>query len=313
MAAVLVFSENAQVACELLGKAKELSEALGLKVCAVTFGQVAAEDLAARGPEVVYVVKGEGLEALDAKAGAEALAALAAKTSAKLILMGSTRRGKEMGARLAQKLGAGCITDVNQLELKDGQVVCSRNALGGATVATQVVLTDVKVILAVPKAFEPAALSQTPGRVEEVELSLSPARVKVVEKKSKDKGAADIEGAQVLVCIGKGLSGPDKLPMIEELAQALGGVVACTKPVATDEKWLPEDRIIGLSGKKSKPELALCLGISGQVQFTVGIRDAKTIVAVNTDQNAYIFQMADYGIVGDLHEVVPALTKAIKG
>ena len=179
--------------------------------------------------------------------------------------------------------------------------------------ATQVVLTDVKVILAVPKAFEPAALSQTPGRVEEVELSLSPARVKVVEKKSKDKGAADIEGAQVLVCIGKGLSGPDKLPMIEELAQALGGVVACTKPVATDEKWLPEDRIIGLSGKKSKPELALCLGISGQVQFTVGIRDAKTIVAVNTDQNAYIFQIADYGIVGDLHEVVPALTKAIKG
>ena len=123
----------------------------------------------------------------------------------------------------------------------------------------------------------------------------------------------DIEGAEVPVCVGKGLNRQDDLEMVEELAEALGGLVACTKPLATDEKWLPEERVIGLSGKSGKPVLDICLGISGQVQFTVGIRDAKTIVAVNQDPNAFIWQMADYGIVGDLYEVVPRLTAALKG
>ena len=134
----------------------------------------------------------------------------------------------------------------------------------------------------------------------------------MVDKTDKGQSSIDIEGAEILVCVGKGLTSQDDLKMVEELTQVLGGMVACTKPIATDEKWLPEERIIGLSGKTSKPNLAICLGISGQVQFTVGIRDAKTIVAVNTDQNAYIFQMADYGIVGDLNEIVPRLIAAIK-
>ena len=95
--------------------------------------------------------------------------------------------------------------------------------------------------------------------------------------------------------------------MVEELANKLGGQVACSKPVATDKKWLSEERVIGLSGKQCKPDLAILLGISGQVQFTVGIRDAKTIVAVNSDENAVINQMADYVLTADLHEVVPEL------
>jgi len=102
------------------------------------------------------------------------------------------------------------------------------------------------------------------------------------------------------------------LKMIEDLAQTLGGLVACTKPLATDLKWLPESRIVGLSGKIGKPRLALCLGISGQVQFSVGIREAKTIMAINTDPNAYIFQITDYGLIADLHQAVPQLTAAMR-
>jgi electron transfer flavoprotein alpha subunit len=99
--------------------------------------------------------------------------------------------------------------------------------------------------------------------------------------------------------------------MAESLAQSLGGVVACSKPLATDKKWLSEDRVIGLSGKLCKPDLALLFGISGQVQFTVGIRDAKTIVAVNTDENATINQMADYILTADMHEIIPELNRLL--
>jgi len=123
----------------------------------------------------------------------------------------------------------------------------------------------------------------------------------------------DIQGAEILVCVGKGLARQEDLKMIEELARGLGGLVACTKPLATDLKWLPESRIVGLSGKIGKPRLALCLGISGQVQFSVGIREARTIMAINTDPNAYIFQITDYGLVADLHQAVPQLVAAIRG
>jgi electron transfer flavoprotein alpha subunit len=99
---------------------------------------------------------------------------------------------------------------------------------------------------------------------------------------------------------------------VEELARVLGGELACSKPVATDQRWFPEERIVGLSGKKCKPQLAICLGISGQVQFNVGIRDARILVAVNNDPGAYIFQISDYGIAADLHEVVPRLVKGLK-
>ena len=102
-----------------------------------------------------------------------------------------------------------------------------------------------------------------------------------------------------------------QLKAVEELASKLGGEVACSKPVATDKKWLSEERIIGLSGKKCKPKLAVILGISGQVQFTVGIRDAKTIVSVNTDENAFMNTMADYILVGDLHQAVEELNSKL--
>lgn len=313
MAAILVYSENEQVAFELLGKAREIGEAMNLEVTAAVLGSGNPEAYLQRGAVKVYTSGNELLQNFEASVYAQALAQVVNKAEASIILTGSTRRGKELAARLAQKLGSGYITDVNRLVIEDEKIACSRNAFGGATVATQSIMTGIQVIAVMPKTFDPEAPGTPNGEVIEVSLDLKPSPIKVLEQTPKDKGSADIEGAPVLVCVGKGLGSENDLKMVEELAEALGGLVACTKPVATDQKWLPEDRIIGLSGKKAKPELAICLGISGQVQFTVGIRDAKTIVAVNTEQNAYIFQMADYGIIGDLHQVVPELTKAIKG
>jgi electron transfer flavoprotein alpha subunit len=163
-----------------------------------------------------------------------------------------------------------------------------------------------------PYLCEPAAPGEVKGEVVHALLDLKPSRVRKLKRTPKDLGAVDIEGAEVLVCVGKGLAKQEDVKIAEDLASALSGFVACTKPLATDLKWLPESRIIGLSGKKGKPKLAVCAGISGQVQFAVGIRDAKTLVAVNTDPNAYIFQMADYGLIGDLYQILPPMTAALK-
>ncbi|MGI6549386.1 MAG: electron transfer flavoprotein subunit alpha/FixB family protein [Syntrophomonadales bacterium] len=312
MATILVFSERDELAWELLGKAGELGQQMGLGVAAAALGAADPQAYVNRGAAAVYASKNNELQTFEASVYADALSQLAKQAEASVILIGSTKRGKELAGRLAQKLEAGCITDADTLELKDGQLLCTRNSFGGATVATQSITTGIQVISVNPGVGEPVESAEA-GQVVEVELSLKPSRVKVVEKSDKGQGSVDIEGAEVLVCVGKGMTRQEDLKMVEELAEALGGLVACTKPIATDEKWLPEERIIGLSGKSGKPVLAICLGISGQVQFTVGIRDAKTIVAVNTDQNAFIWQMTDYGIVGDLNEVVPRLTAALKG
>jgi electron transfer flavoprotein alpha subunit len=312
MATILVFSERDELAWELLGKAGELGKQMGLGVAAAALGAADPQAYVNRGAAAVYASKNNELQTFEASVYADALSQLAKQAEAAVILIGSTKRGKELAGRLAQKLEAGCITDADTLELKDGQLLCTRNSFGGATVATQSITTGIQVISVNPGVGEPVESAEA-GQVVEVELSLKPSRVKVVEKSDKGQGSVDIEGAEVLVCVGKGMTRQEDLKMVEELAEALGGLVACTKPIATDEKWLPEERIIGLSGKSGKPVLAICLGISGQVQFTVGIRDAKTIVAVNTDQNAFIWQMTDYGIVGDLNEVVPRLTAALKG
>jgi electron transfer flavoprotein alpha subunit len=313
MASILAFSERTNLTFELLGRAKELGGQMGLDVVAAAFNPADAEAYLKRGASKVFYSDQAELKDFEALVYCQALAWIVQKAGASLILLGSTRRGKELAGRLAQKLQAGCLTDVKSIELKEKKVICVRNAFGGATEATQVITTQIQVIALMPKAYEAAAEGEKKGEIVTLKLDLKPSRVKVLKKSEKDTGAVDIQGAEILVCVGKGLARQEDLKMIEDLAQTLGGLVACTKPLATDLKWLPESRIVGLSGKIGKPRLALCLGISGQVQFSVGIREAKTIMAINTDPNAYIFQITDYGLIVDLHQAVPQLTAAIRG
>jgi electron transfer flavoprotein alpha subunit len=313
MASILVFSERANLAFELLGKAKDLSGQIGLEVVAAAFNPADAETYLKRNASKVFYSDQAELKDFEAPVYSQALAQIAQKAEASLILLGSNRRGKELAGRLAQKLQAGCLTDVKSLEWKEKRIICVRNAFGGATEATQVITTQVKVIALMPRAYEPTPEGEKKGEILTLKLDLKPSRIKVIKRSEKDAGAVDIQGAEILVCVGKGLAKREDLKMIEDLAQAMGGLVACTKPLATDLKWLPESRIVGLSGKIGKPRLALCLGLSGQVQFSVGIREAKTIMAINTDPNAYIFQIADYGLIADLHQAVPQLTAAIRG
>ena len=313
MAALLVYSERVDTARELVAGGRVLGAALGLGVSAVALGPgagAAASELAAAGADTVYVSDNAAFEGWPADAVAAGLAQIVEQAGASVVLMGSTRRGKETAPRLAQKLGAGCVSDVNSLVVEDGELVAGRYAFGGATVAREKLGTAVKVFAVMPKTFDLEGASAGAGTVQTPTLNVS-SKVKVVDRRAKEGDHVNLDAAPLIVGVGRGFNAREDLALGDDLAAALGAVVGCTKSLA-DFEWLGEDRVIGLSGAKTAPDLYLSVGVSGQIQHTVGVSAAKLIVAVNKDKEAPIFALADYGLVGDLYEILPALTERLK-
>jgi electron transfer flavoprotein alpha subunit len=323
MAEILVFSEKDDLAFELVSKGRDFGAALNMGLAAALLGQgtsAKADEYFAYGADRVYVAEhpaladiSTGLSAsFHAETFAEALYQIAQKNDARILILASTKRGKELAPRLAQKLGAGCVTDATAVEVQDGNLLVSRYALGGNTVTSEFIKTPHKVISVMPKTFELGAKEACQGEVIRVDLDLKAPRTRIVERREKVGEAVNLEEAEVLVCIGRGLAKKEDLGMIEELARALGAEIGCTKSLCTDYQWLSEDRLVGLSGKKTSPRLAISIGISGQIQYTVGIRGARITVAINKDSNAPIFALSDYGIVGDLYQVMPKLVETLQ-
>ncbi len=308
MTAILVFSEQDAVAFELLSKAREL----GTASVALLGASVAAKgnDCFAHGAQRVYVGEDARLGEFNADVYADALAQIVSASDATIVLIGSTKRGKELAGRLAQKLGCGAVTDAIELTTQEGKFAVQHYALGGNTLATDVITSERQVIAVMPKTFETSRQPVT-GEIVRVELKLREPRVKIVERKAKPAATANIEGAESLVIAGKGFAKQEDLAMAEALAKALKGEVGCTRTLAADYHWLGEERMIGISGKKAKPRLMISVGVSGQIQHTVGILGSKLIVAINKDKAAPIFKIADYGIVGDLYQVLPKLTEKL--
>ena len=313
MADLLVYCEKVETARELLCQGRQFAAALGLGVSAAALGPgagSAAGELAAAGADRVFVSEDAVFEGWPADAVAAGLAQIAAEAGATVVLVGSTRRGKETAPRLAQKLGAGCVTDVNSLVVERGELVAGRYAFGGATVARERVTTAVKVFAVMPKTFSDEGASAGAGALVRPELSVATG-VKLVDRRAKEGDHVNLDAAPLIVGVGRGFNAREDLALGDDLAASLGAVVGCTKSLA-DFGWLGEDRIIGLSGAKTAPDLYLSVGVSGQIQHTVGVSAAKLIAAVNKDKEAPIFALADYGIVGDLYEVLPALTERLK-
>ncbi len=301
----LVFSEQDTVAFELLSKARELGTAFVARL-----GKSETNDFAAYGAQKVFVSEDARLADFHADVYADALAQIVDASGATTVLIGSTKRGKELAGRLAQKLGCGVVTDASGLDLTDGKLQAQRYALGGNTVATDVVTSARQVIAVLPRTFE-ATKQLASGETVRIDLKLREARVKIVERKPKAAATANLESAETLVVVGKGFAKQEDLALANAFAGALKGEVGCTRTLASDYHWLGEERIIGISGKKCKPRLMVSLGVSGQIQHTVGILGSKLIVAINKDKAAPIFKIADYGIVGDLYQVLPKLTERI--
>ena len=313
MAEILVYSDKPEVARELVFKGKEFAAELGLGLSAAALGAGAAEvaaELGRHGADTIYVSGDAALEGLQTDVVADALAQIARQAGAAYVLIGSTRRGKELAGRLAQKLGAGAVSDVNTMAVQEGALVGGRYALGGNTVAEERIETPVKVFAVMPKTFEIGTPQAGAGQIVAPALALRPSPVSVAERRPKEGAVVNLDAAPRIVGVGRGFGKRDDLAIADTLAAALAAEVGCTKSIA-DFEWLPESRIIGLSGAKTKPDFYLALGISGQIQHTVGISQSKLIAAVNTDKDAPIFQLADYGIIGDLFQVVPALVEKL--
>lgn len=312
MPGILVYSERPDVAHELIHAGRRLADERSGPLSVAVVGSDPDAAIAGGDAEMVYVVSSDRLEDFQFDSFAGALAGVVEACEADVVLVGSTRRGRALAPRLAQKLGAACVTDAKSVENRDGRIVTSRLALGGSTVKEEAVTSAMAVIAVSPGAFEAdEATGASGGPTTELHLEIPVATAETVHREVKAQGAVDIEQAERLICIGRGVASEDDLGMIERLAEVLGAEMAATRPLAYEHKWMPEDRMVGISGKTVSPELYVVIGSSGQIQHTVSVRDSKLIVAINDDRSAPIFEMADYGIVGDLYELVPRLTEEL--
>lgn len=315
MSGILIFADKDQVAYELLSKGKEIKAVLGVPLAAAILGKGAREktgEYFAYGAENVYISEADAFTVFYADVYADAICQIANTYGFDIVMIGSTRRGKDLAGRVAQKMEAGCVTDIIDVELRDKDILVHRYMLGGNTVTSELIKTPKKVFAVMPKAFALGEKQPVDGnKIVEADLKMKDAKYTLVQRKEKVGESVNLEDAQTLVCVGRGLAKKEDISVIEGLAKAVKGEIGCTRPLSHEIRWFPEDREVGLSGKKTKPNLCFSIGISGQIQHTVGIRDSKIIVAINKDKNAPIFKIADYGIVGDLYEVIPKIIEEI--
>lgn len=311
---VFVFSDKHDLALEILGKSREIADRLQTELTAVLIGhnvQDKANEMIECGADKVYLADNQALERFQAEAYLSILHGLAVTYKPEIILIGSTKNGKPLAARLATRLETGCVPDCGRLSIDEqGRLVGDRITYGGNAVA-KVTFKKKPQIATVPvRAFEKPEPKDRNGQLVKLDVKIAEPKTEIVETKPLETSNVRIEEAEVIVSCGRGLEKKEDKFLLEELATTLCGQVGCSRPLAEDRKWFSE--WVGLSGHKVKPKLYIACGISGVIQHVAGIRDAKVIVAINMDPEAPIFEIADYGVVGNLYEVLPALKEAVK-
>jgi electron transfer flavoprotein alpha subunit len=311
----LVFVEHAdgeptRGSLGVLGKAAALGEAAAIVVGS---GVAPVADAAGRhGASTVYVVDDPALEAALPQPRVDALAAAVARSGADNVVFAASVLAADVAAGLAARLDAGLNWDVTDLVADGDDLVAKRPALGDTVLVDCGWTTTPRLALVRSGTFDPVEAGGS-ATVEHVEVAFEDfsTQAQLVERLSEESAGPSIEEADVIVAGGRGLGAPEAFSLCEDLASALGGAVAATRAVV-DAGWYPYSTQVGQTGKSVSPKLYIALGISGAIQHKVGMQASGVIVAVNKDPNAPIFDFADFGVVGDLHQIAPKLTELLR-
>ena len=328
-----VDNEISSIAFELLGKAKELAAPLNTEVTAVLIGsdiKGLADQLAEYGADKVIVVDDPELKEYRTEPYAHALSSVINEFKPEIVLVGATAIGRDLGPTVSARVATGLTADCTVLEIGDfplvaipgkedqqkhNQLLMTRPAFGGNTIAT-IACPDTRPQMATVRPGVMQKIDPIVGakaNVVEYNPGFTPNNryVQIKEIVKAVSNTKDIMDARILVSGGRGVGSAENFKMLEELAEVLGGTVSCSR-ACVDSGWLPRDLQVGQTGKTVRPSLYFAIGISGAIQHVAGMEESDIIIAINKDEDAPIFDVADYGIVGDLNKVVPQLTAQLK-
>ena len=333
---VFVFAQQVDnvlsgIALELVGKGKELAKDLGTEVTAVLIGSDVkglCTEMAEYGADRIIVVDDPELKEYRTEPYAHALAEVIRKYKPEVMLVGATAIGRDLGPRVSARIHTGLTADCTQLEIGDfpitpvpgkeqkhNQLLMTRPAFGGNTIAT-IACPDFRPQMATVR---PGVMQKAPrvegaqAVIEEFNPGFTPNHnyVEILDIVKAVSDVEDIMDAKILVSGGRGVGSPENFKLLEDLADAIGGTVSCSRAVV-DAGWKPKDLQVGQTGKTVRPHVYFAIGISGAIQHLAGMEESDIIIAINKDETAPIFDVADYGVVGDLNKIVPMLTEKIR-
>ncbi len=325
-----VDNQISSIAFELLGKAKDLANDLDEQVVAVLLGynvKDLADQLAAYGADKVIVVDDPELEVYRTEPYAHALASVINEFKPEIMLVGATAIGRDLGPRVSARVATGLTADCTKLDIGDfplepvegqeqkhKQLLMTRPAFGGNTIATIACPDNRPQMSTVRPGVMEKLTPNMDAKAEVIDYNpgFTPNKnyVEILEIVKNVSNVVDIQDAKILVSGGRGVGSPENFKILEDLAAVVGGTVSCSRAVV-DAGWKPKDMQVGQTGKTVRPNVYFAIGISGAIQHVAGMEESDLIIAINKDEDAPIFDVADYGIVGDLNKVVPMLTEQI--